>query len=439
MNITVVGTGYVGIVTAVGFCTLGHRVHCIDVDENKIKTYKNGDSPIYEIGLQEKINLFVSKGMLTFNTDFIKNHKVFFIAVGTPPLKDRDSDLSYLFAAIDQINIFAPKHSLIVVKSTVPVGTNKKILEYLRNNEKQIQVASNPEFLREGNAINDFLEPDRIIIGTASKDSESILVSIYAPLLINSGISLLKTDPNTAELIKHSSNAYLANKIAFINELSDLCEEAGANVKDLSVGIGLDKRIGKDFLKVGPGFGGSCFSKDIKSLNISFKKYGVKSSILEAIIFSNENRFEKIVQKITNILEGIQDKVLCVLGLTFKANTDDTRESPSIKIIELLLKNGAKVQAYDPKARLHGEEVFKRIELYNSSEDAMNGADAIIIATEWEEFKSIPYSEISNMSKKNNNIIIDLRNLLEKDNIKKGSLQYYCLGIKNKAEDYRLR
>jgi UDPglucose 6-dehydrogenase len=432
MNITVVGTGYVGIVTAVGLCALGHRVHCIDVDENKIKAYKNGNIPIYEIGLQEKINVFVSKGKLTFSTNFIENHKVFFIAVGTPPLKNGDSDLSYLFTAIDQINMFASKNSLIVVKSTVPIGTNKKILKHLKNNKKRIQVASNPEFLREGNAINDFLAPDRIIIGATNKNSLSILASIYAPLVIKNGVSLLKTDPNTAELIKHSSNAYLANKIAFINELSDLCEKAGANVKDLSVGIGLDKRIGKDFLKVGPGFGGSCFPKDIGSLNMSFKKYGIKSSILEAIIFSNEVRFKKIVKKIINILNGVQNKVLCILGLTFKANTDDTRESPSIKIIELLLQHGAKIQAYDPKAKLYCEDLPKKIELYNNPKDAMNQADAIIIATEWEEFKSILYSEISNININKNNIIIDLRNLLEVDNIKKGNFQYYCLGIKNK-------
>lgn len=434
MDITVVGTGYVGIVTAVGLSTMGHMVHCVDVDEDKIKMYKSGKSPIYEVGLEEKIKLFASDERLTFDTNFMKNHKIFFIAVGTPPLDDGDSDLSYLFEAIDQINAFAKENSLIVVKSTVPIGTNKRILAHLKNNKKNIQIASNPEFLREGNAINDFLKPDRIVIGTSSDESDLILTSIYKPLT-EKGTTIFKTDPNTAELIKHSSNAYLANKIAFINELSDLCEEAEANVRELAVGIGLDKRIGKDFLKVGPGFGGSCFPKDIRSLNMSFRKHGVQSDILKAVIASNDSRFKKIAKKIEYILGGVDGKILCVLGLAFKANTDDTRESPAINIIKLLLKNGAKIQAYDPKAKIYDKNIPKKVELYNNPRDAMNRAEAIIISTEWDEFKSIEYSEISDMSeKKSKTVIIDLRNLLESNITKRASIKYHCLGIGNSVE-----
>jgi UDPglucose 6-dehydrogenase len=433
MNITVVGTGYVGIVTAVGLGTLGHKIHCVDVDKKKIDAYKSGKSPIYEIGLQEEISFLVSKNKLTFDTNFLKDHKVFFIAVGTPPLEDGDSDLSYLFSAIDNIVDFASNDSLIVVKSTVPIGTNKNILDHLKHHPKRIHIASNPEFLREGNAIKDFLNPDRIVIGTTSNKSESILTKIYNPLVKKGGY-LFKTDPNTAELIKHSSNAYLANKIAFINELSDLCEEAGANVKDLSVGIGLDKRIGQDFLKVGPGFGGSCFPKDIRSLSKSFKKHEIESRILDAVISSNNMRFQKIVKKITSILNGVQGKVLCVLGLTFKANTDDTRESPSIKIVELLLNFGAKIQAYDPKAKFCSNDICKKITVYESSQDAMNGADAIIIATEWDEFKLISYSDVLKQNKLNGNVIIDLRNLLDGDNIQRSGFQYHCLGVRTRVE-----
>lgn len=433
MDITVVGTGYVGIVTAVGLCTMGHRVHCVDVDEDKIKMYRSGKSPIYEVGLEEKIKFFTSDKRMTFDTNFIKNHKIFFIAVGTPPLDNGDSDLSYLFEAIDQINMFAKENSLIVVKSTVPIGTNKKILAHLKNNKKNIQIASNPEFLREGNAINDFLKPDRIVIGTLSEESESILASIYKPLAAKK-IAILKTDPNTAELIKHSSNAYLANKIAFINELSDLCEEACANVRELAVGIGLDKRIGKDFLKVGPGFGGSCFPKDIRSLNMSFKKHGIKSDILNAVITSNDSRFKKVAQKIERILGGVRGKILCVLGLAFKANTDDTRESPAINIIKLLLKNGAKIQAYDPKAKIYDKDVSKKVELYDNPRDAMRQADAVIIATEWDEFRTIEYSEISNINKKKPKTVIDLRNLLDGNETQIANIEYHCLGIRNVLE-----
>ncbi|ROT47383.1 UDP-glucose dehydrogenase family protein [Candidatus Cardinium hertigii] len=429
MHITVIGMGYVGMVTAVGLAMLGHTVHCVDIDAQKIQSLTDGHCPIYEKNIEERLRQLSSNTLLTFGTHYRCTDRIFFLTVGTPPLEDGDADLSQLFFSIAKIIEFAPDHSLIVVKSTVPVGTNKKIVSYLKENNRYDEVVSNPEFLREGHALDDFLNPDRIVIGVHNSYGKDMLTKIYQPF-IDKGCYTLITDPNTAELIKHASNAFLASKIAFINELSDFCEKAQADIDDLSLGVGLDKRIGPAFLKVGPGFGGSCFPKDIRSLNRSFNKYGIQSKILESVMAANEYRFENVVNKILKILGGVQNKILCVYGLTFKAHTDDTRGSPALRIIELLVAQNAMINCYDPKANydLLQNDYNQSINFYNNPEESMCDAHALIIATEWEEFKNINFDRIKISGIMKSNIVIDLRNILDINLMQRKGFQYYCLG-----------
>jgi UDPglucose 6-dehydrogenase len=430
MKITVIGAGYVGLVTSVGLAILGHEVNCIDLDNDKISMLNLGKCPIYEIGIEERLVKLIKDTKLKFFTEYIDISNIVFLAVQTPPADDGSSDLQYIYTAIDSLLNNGFKNGLIVIKSTVPPGTNKQICNYLNSiNKNNYKVSSNPEFLKEGNALFDFLNPNRIIIGTNEKRSSDILKQIYKPI-IQKGTYCVCTDPTTSELIKYSSNAFLATKIALINELSDLSERVGANINNLSLGIGLDHRIGREFLKVGPGFGGSCFPKDIKSLEKSFEKHGIESKILKAVIKSNELRYKKIIKKIKNILGNIENKTLCILGLTFKANTDDLRESPSIKIIELLLKSSVKIHVYDPKVKNRlPNDLDQKVICFNNPRDALYGTDALIIATEWEEFKNIPYEQIKDNNEIKSNIIIDLRNLLDMNFIKRSGFDYYCLGI----------
>lgn len=445
MYVTIVGTGYVGIVTAIGLATLGHQVHCMDIDHRRIQALSNGICPIYEKNIEKRLHYCLAHKLLSFDITHRAGDKYFFLTVGTPTLKNGNANLDQLFAAIDRIIEEAlPNHTMnrsqsqpleeeaapiLIIKSTVPTGTNIRVTTYVRQRSYYSHVVSNPEFLREGSALYDFLHPDRIIIGTHSSYAASVLTKIYQPL-VDKAYPCLVTDPNTAELIKHASNAFLATKIAFSNELADLSERAKANISDLTLGVGLDKRIGNAYLKVGPGFGGSCLPKDIQALSTSFRQYGITSKILTAVISANTSRFRNIATKIETILGNLQDKIVTIYGLTFKANTDDTRESPAIKIIEALAAKQAMIYCYDPQAqydKLSISNQYRRyIKCYNTPEEAISGADALIIATEWELFQRLNFDYIRHNMK--HPIIIDLRNILDSHAMQANGFQYYCLG-----------
>lgn len=429
MKITIVGAGYVGLVTSIGFAILGHEVNCIDVDKKKISMLKNGKSPIYEIGLEEKLLQFLNKGKLSFSSKFNNVSDIIFIAVGTPSLGNGSANLKFIFSAIDSLLKHPSNSRLLVIKSTVPTGTNRKIRQYLLDKGSKYKVASNPEFLKEGAALFDFLNPDRIVIGTNEKSSEKVLEQLYKPLISN-GTLFISTDPATSELVKHSSNAFLATKIAFINELSDLSEKVGSNIDDLAKGIGTDHRIGKEFLKVGPGFGGSCFPKDIAALYDTFKKQKVKSFILESVITSNKQRFFKVYKQIESIIGNLDKKRIAFFGLSFKANTDDYRESPAIKILKYLSQHDVTISAYDPKVKKVNLDFD--IEVHQNYKSALRNANALVIATEWEEFSQIDFNSIQKNNLMNDNIIIDLRNILDEEKIVRSGYSYYKLGkVKN--------
>ena len=350
MNLTIVGAGYVGLVSSVAFSILGHNVICIDIDQNKINKLKEGKITIYEPELEHNLKACLISEKLKFSSNYsgISESDVVFVAVGTPSLPSGDTNLKFIYQAIENIIQYPCTTKLIVIKSTVPPGTAKTIEEYLHSKNLPFNIASNPEFLREGTAWFDFLKPDRVILGINNKTSLKFLQEIYSPLLKKNNVPIIITNTSTAEIIKYASNVFLANKIAFINEMSDLCEQVNGNIQQLALGIGLDNRIGKEFLKVGPGFGGSCFPKDLSSLSIVASNYNCNSLIVDAVIKSNNQRFLNMCTKIEKIIGTLSNKVLAVLGLTYKPNTDDLRDSPSLKIINILLSKNAFIKAYDP-------------------------------------------------------------------------------------------
>ncbi len=435
MNITFIGIGYVGLVSSVMLSYLGHNVSCLDTDRNKIANLKKGILPIYEPGLDKYLSYCLARGRLKFLENYnehIQTSTAIFITVGTPTLPSQRADLQYVFDAVDNI-VKLDSSPTIIIKSTVPPGTTDFIAHYIAKKKLLSKVASNPEFLREGTAVEDFLRPDRIVIGTSDKETSDLLKEIYAPLLAE-GIHLISTDPTTSELIKYASNAFLATKIAFINEMANLCEEIEANIDHLSLGMGLDKRIGNSFLKAGPGFGGSCFPKDILALSQLAKDHHSDSLVLDAVINANQKRPLDMVKRIKSILDGsLSGKTIAVLGLAFKAGTDDLRSSPAIEIIKLLQDEGANIKAYDPAGMKNIEQVLTidRLECTSSPEKSCYEVDAIIIATEWEEFKELEWDKIYNNSK--SHIIIDLRNILNSSVIKAKGFKYYSIGHKYEA------
>ncbi|MDC0865246.1 UDP-glucose/GDP-mannose dehydrogenase family protein, partial [Rickettsiaceae bacterium] len=414
MKITFIGTGYVGLVSGVMMSHLGHDVTCLDLDSNKISQLKNKKSPIYEPDLEEYIERYAGTERLQFSSEYnedIRDSDCLFITVGTPPKENGDADLSGIFSAIKtSINYIKPE-CLIIIKSTVPPSTCDAVKRFIQEQGKDFEIASNPEFLREGSAIGDFLEPDRIIVGASSEKAFQIVQKLYKPLT-DRGIKLVETDLVSSELIKYASNSFLATKIAFINEIADLCEKIGADIGSVSKGIGLDTRIGERFLQAGPGFGGSCFPKDI--LAMSHLASGADSDclILDSVISANNNRPSKMILKISDAAGGnLKNKNITILGLTYKAGTDDLRESPAIPIIRLLSKEGAKITAYDPKGTDNAKKYFDSLNCASSIEDASEGADIIVIATEWLEFKKIDWKIIRTLVK--NPVIVDLRNILK--------------------------
>ena len=433
MKICFIGTGYVGLVSGVCFSDLGNSVICIDKDREKLTQLENGDIPIFEPGLSELVRKNLDAGRLSFSDDLIgsiKKSDIVFIAVGTPTAKDGVSaDLSQVFSVAKLISKGIKSHKIIVTKSTVPIGTGDKIEKILNKNKKKglFTIISNPEFLREGEAIKDFKYPDRVVIGTNDKRVIKIFNELYRPI-INKGAAFVSCSRRAAELIKYASNAFLATKISFINEIANLCEKVHVNIDDVSVGIGLDKRIGSRFLRAGPAFGGSCFPKDTKALAKVGKNYNSPLSIVNSVINFNEKRKKDIENNIYKILHNkIKNKIICFLGVTFKANTDDLRDSSAINLISKFIKKGAKINYYDPTGSKEILDKHKNVKYFDDLYLAVKKVDLIIIHTEWDEFKNLNFSKIKNNNKKI--IIYDLRNLYDnKSFINKNNISYYSIG-----------
>jgi UDPglucose 6-dehydrogenase len=428
MKILVIGTGYVGLTSGVCLAKLGHQIVCVDKNQEKIDQLKSGSIPIFEPRLEELLSDVILQKKISFSTD-IKNAlndvKAVFIAVGTPQDEDGSADLSFIIKAAQEIAKFSSSYKLIITKSTVPVGTSKKITETIRefNSDLDFSVASNPEFLREGSAVDDFMSPDRIVIGVSDERAKKILSEIYQKFPKE---KLVYTDVVTAEMIKYSANSFLATKITFINEISDLCEVVGGNIGNVSRAIGLDSRIGEKFLNPGPGFGGSCFPKDITAIVNTAKKNGIELSLISSVITSNKNRKEKIAKKITSILGDDFNKTIALLGLAFKANTDDVRYSPAIEIIKILTPH-IKIRATDPRAMKNAKEELREFENISFFEDpylAISGVDLIVIATEWDEYKNLDFARIAKLVKSKK--IFDLRNILDEKNL--DEYEHYSIG-----------
>lgn len=428
MNIGIIGSGYVGLVTGACFAHLGHNVLCIDNDLNKIAMLKKGKSPIYEPGLEEILGETIKKGRLKFSLrieDAIKESEVIFICVNTPPKDNGEADLSYVEGVSRDIAKRLKTYKLIVEKSTVPVQTGQwiyKTIKSIQPKKDLFDVASNPEFLREGSAVHDILNPDRIILGVDSPKAEKILRKLYEPFKA----PVLVTDLKSAELIKHASNSFLATKIAFINQVARVCDACGANVEMVAKGMGLDPRIGASFLKASIGFGGFCFPKDLAAFHRMSEKLGAPFKLLQEVIDSNEEQKKFFVKKIINNLWNLNNKNIAVLGLAFKANTDDMRYAPSIDIIKMLQDEGAKIKAYDPQAMERSKSIFKDMKYAKTSYEAIKDADALVILTEWDEFQQLDLKKVKKLLK--SPVIFDGRNLFDPKEMKKLGFQYFSIG-----------
>ena len=442
MKIAVIGAGYVGLVTAACFSEFGYEVICIDNDKYKIKQLKKNIIPIYEPGLSDLVKKNAKSKYLLFSNSIskIRDANIIFIAVGTPSSRrgDGEADLKFVFSVVNDISKFLKKgkKQLVITKSTVPVGTGKKIQDIICElrpelvNNKDYFVSSNPEFLREGSAIEDFMRPDRVVCGVTDKKAEETLKELYRPLNLREA-PVLFTDIESAEIIKYASNAFLALKVSFINEIANLCEKTGGNVQMVAKGMGLDNRIGSKFLHPGPGFGGSCFPKDTRALYASFKKNKIKNTLVKSVINFNEDRKISMVNKIKNLLKpNIKNKVIAFLGVTFKPNTDDLRESPSLEIIPRLRKLGIKIHAHDPAFNSEFKiKEFDKVKWYGNVLDAMKNADLLVIHTEWNEYRGLDLLKVKKELK--NPIILDLRNIFNLDDVKKFNIKYYGIGFKS--------
>ncbi len=431
MKLCMIGTGYVGLVSGVCFSDLGNDVICVDKDLKKINNLKKGIVPIYEPGLEELVLKNYKNKRLNFSTNLkesVKKSDIVFICVGTPTKKNSNSaDLSQVYAAAKEISKSIKKFKIIINKSTVPVTTGDEIEKIISKkvNKKFFSVVSNPEFLREGEAIRDFIYPDRVVVGSNDSKSQRILKSLYSPL-ISKGAKFLSTKRRAAELIKYASNAFLATKITFINEISNLCEKTDINIEDISIGIGLDKRIGSRFLRAGPAYGGSCFPKDTKALVSTADKFKTNLSVVKSVIRSNDLRSDLLSKRVSLILNNkIKNKVVSFLGVTFKANTDDMRDSSSLKLIPFLSKKGAKIKYYDPTGSKKEFKKLKNVEFSNSIKESIKGSDIVIIHTEWNDFKSINFKKFSKNKKL---IIYDMRNIYSPNKIKKLGFKYFGIG-----------
>ena len=431
MKLCMIGTGYVGLVSGACFSDLGNDVICVDHDYKKIESLKKGIIPIYEPGLDELVIKNYKNNKLKFSTNLknsILNSDIIFICVGTPTKKNGNgADLTQIYNVANDISKSIKKFKIIVNKSTIPVTTGDVIEKIIskRIPKKLFSVVSNPEFLREGEAIRDFIYPDRIVIGTNDKKSNKILKSLYSPL-ISKGAKYLNTSRRAAELIKYASNAFLATKITFINEIANLCEKINVNIEDISIGMGLDNRIGSRFLRAGPAYGGSCFPKDTKALIATADNFKTNLSVIKSVIKSNENRSSLLIKRVSNLLKGkIKNKKICFLGVTFKANTDDMRDSSCLKMIPSLIKKGAKINYYDPSGKKNEFEKLKNVNFSENIKSAIINSDMIIIHTEWNDFKSINFKK---QVKNKNFILLDMRNIYSATKMSEQKINYFGVG-----------
>ena len=426
-----IGTGYVGLVSGVCFSDLGNDVICVDKDKDKINLLKKGKVPIYEPGLSELVIKNFKNKRLTFSSDLkdsVKKSDIIFICVGTPTKKGGSSaDLNQVFNVAKELSLSINKFKIIITKSTVPVTTGDEIEKILskRNNKNKFAVVSNPEFLREGEAIRDFIYPDRIIVGSNEKKSNRVLKNLYSPL-ISKGAQYVNTSRRAAELIKYASNAFLATKITFINEIANLCEKTGINIEDVSIGMGLDKRIGSRFLRAGPAYGGSCFPKDTKAIISTADKFKTNLSVIKSVIKSNENRSNILLKRVYQILKNkVKNKKISFLGVTFKANTDDMRDSSSLIMIPALSKKGALIKYFDPTGFKKEFKKIKNVSYESSIKKSLEGSDLVIIHTEWNDFKSINFK---NLVKGKKPIIYDMRNIYSQTKINAQGFRYLSVG-----------
>ncbi|PIN85528.1 MAG: UDP-glucose 6-dehydrogenase [Candidatus Diapherotrites archaeon CG11_big_fil_rev_8_21_14_0_20_37_9] len=426
MKIAVIGTGYVGLVAGACLADLGNQVICVDIDESKITSLEKGIIPIYEPGLEEVVKRNVLEKRLSFTTDSAKaisDSKIIFIAVGTPQGDDGKAELKYVYAVAETIGKNANEPKIIVDKSTVPVGTSRKVKELAEKfSEHRIEVVSNPEFLREGSAVKDFLEPDRVVIGSDNSEAAKAIEDLYKPL----GKEILITNPESAELIKYASNAFLATKISFINEIAAIADRVNADVSEVAKGMGLDARIGKQFLNAGCGYGGSCFPKDVKALQKIALDCGYKLDILREVEKVNEYQKMLPVEKLKKELGSLSGKKICVLGLAFKPNTDDMREASSIKIIHALVKEKAQVVAVDPIAEENAKQFLPKIHYEKSPYAAAKGCDAVMLVTEWNEFLELDFAKIG--AEMNSKIIVDGRNAYDREKLVAMGFKYIGIG-----------
>ena len=431
MHIAVIGTGYVGLVTGACFADFGMRVTCVDKDESKIASINAGKMPIYEPGLDALVAKSVREGRLEFSTDVrgtIERSLVVFLAVGTPPSGDGSADMSQIDEVAYEIARSLNGYKVIVTKSTVPVGAAsriKKIIEERKATPSRFSVAANPEFLREGAAINDFMRPDRVVIGCTDDEAVAILKDIYRPLYLLETPFVITT-PESAEMIKYASNAFLATKVSFINEISGLCELLGADVHDVAKGMGMDARIGSKFLHPGPGFGGSCFPKDAQALVALGRSVNYDVRIVEAALRVNESQKNSIIDRIRRLLPQLDDKTIAILGLAFKPETDDIRDAPSIRIIGDLLKAGTRVRAYDPAAMESARRLLTDVEYCEDEYEAARGSDALVVVTEWNQFRRLDMDRLKQLMREPN--IIDLRNLYEPETMRSAGFKYLAMG-----------
>ena len=432
MRIAVIGTGYVGLVSGACFSEFGVSVVCVDQDEAKIARLRRGEMPIYEPGLEALAAANTAAGRLVFTTDLtaaVEGAEAVFIAVGTPSRRgDGHADLSYVFAAAEAIGRALSDYAVVVTKSTVPVGTGREVAAVLRRTRPQagFDVASNPEFLREGSAIEDFMRPDRVVIGADSERARNVMRQLYRPLYLIE-TPMLFTDIETAELIKYAANAFLATKITFINEIADLCERVGADVQDVARGIGLDGRIGRKFLHAGPGFGGSCFPKDCRALVRTAEEAEAALAIVATVVRVNEARKGRMADKITAACGGtVAGKSLAVLGLTFKPNTDDMRDSPSLEILPRLVAAGASIRAFDPEGIAEAKKLMPDLIYCTDAYATMDGADALVLLTEWNEFRALDLARVRGLL--TTPLVIDLRNIYQPDEMAAAGLSYLSVG-----------
>jgi UDPglucose 6-dehydrogenase len=431
MNITVIGSGYVGLVAGTCFADLGNDVICLDVDPNKIKNLKKGIIPIFEPGLNELVKRNHKEGRLNFTTDkkhAIQSAEIIFIAVGTPMGENHEADLRYVKAVAKDIGHYMQNYKVIVDKSTVPVGTADLVKSIILENQKKkinVDVVSNPEFLKEGAAIKDFMVPDRIVIGTESIKAEKIMKKLYNPLA-RIDHPIVVTDIKSAELIKYASNAMLATRISFINELSHLAEKVGADIKKVSLGMGLDKRIGSRFLHAGVGYGGSCFPKDVQALIQTLKQYDCKSRILNAVEQVNHDQKLSLIPKVKDLIHNFKNKKIAIWGLAFKPKTDDIREAPALLMISELKKLGCKIIAFDPVAEENCKKLKLNIKYVKRPLDALKGVDCLVIMTEWDVFRSLDKQKIKSLMKHPN--IVDGRNIYDKQEMNSLGFKYRCVG-----------